>query len=147
MGEHTISPSSIAAESTSLEQHYRQSLLLSYQSHSPSQLTSVHLTTGYVTVDLCDGLGDDTLHRPIPAAWQPTFVSTELAPVPEGEGEEVDEEEKVDVVFFDFIRVDVLNALNTLQLIKKYDEKDVGLYVTEFSANTLMQEYAKREWN
>lgn len=141
VGEHGVLPSSLessAGLTTSIEHIYRRSLVNSYHAASPSVLSSSH-TFGYVTQDLCPGLGDDVLHRPLPAVWQPTFVSTEL---PDG-----GDDERVDIVFFDFIQPDILSALNTLQRDKTFSPKDVGLYITEFTANTLMQTYAASEWN
>ncbi|KAK4049583.1 hypothetical protein OIV83_004081 [Microbotryomycetes sp. JL201] len=162
VGEHHLARSTAdnmtvasiqAAESARIEHVYRESLTRSanafYRSR-PDQAAQ-NKSLGYVTYDACDDLGDDTLHRPLPVAPQPIFVSTAL-PVhrsssepSEGEGE--GDEQLVDVVFFDFIKPDIINALNYLQAEKVYDERDIDVYLTELTANTLMQEYAKREWN
>ena len=146
VGEHGVLPSSLLSptgHASSIEHIYRRSLLSSYLA-SPPSLQHSTLSTGYVTQDRCPGLGDDTLHRPIPGVWQPTFVATDLPREEEGEEEAGGE---VDVVFFDFIQPDVLAALNHLQSGRVFSDKDVGLFVTGLSANTIMQEYALRAWN
>ncbi|KAL8280258.1 hypothetical protein RQP46_007372 [Phenoliferia psychrophenolica] len=140
VGEHGVLPSSLlspSGQTTSIEHIYRRSLLSSYTSSLSSPSSNSNLSVGYVTQDRCPGLGDDTLHRPIPAVWQPTFVATDLP----------SDDDTVDVVFFDFIQPDILSALNHLQHERTWSEKDVGLYVTGLSANTIMQEYATRAWN
>ncbi|BGP19123.1 hypothetical protein JCM10213_005636 [Rhodosporidiobolus nylandii] len=145
-----ISPDAIAAAHAAASEHrYRRSLV-----HSTSLAPSLSggrwkmkpPTEGYVTLDACGGadrgdqLGDDTFHRPTRTARQPIFVGTELP----------EEQETVDVVFFDFIQPDILSALNVLSAsnssAKHYTPADVERYVDWVSANTLMEEYAKREW-
>jgi hypothetical protein len=149
---HARSP---ASDSAYLEHVYRQSLVDAHSAFEASAQADKldHLTPGYVTLDLCDDLGDDTLHRPLPATWQPIFVSTAF-PLPRwrpSTESRVDRngpaEEKLDVVFFDFIQPDILSALNTLQDAREYGPADVKLYVDYLSANTLMQEYAVQKWN
>ncbi|KAI5475343.1 5'-Nucleotidase/apyrase family protein [Pseudohyphozyma bogoriensis] len=146
VGEHGVLPSTLlqspSALSASIEHIYRKHERESYEAFvsSVSQEEGEKRTVGYVTVDKCPGLGDDVLHKPVPHAWQPTFVSTELEVG-------VGEEEKVDVVFFDFIQPDIIAALNHLQKEKEFSAKDVGLYISTLSANTLMQEYAMKAWN
>ncbi|GAA5825830.1 hypothetical protein JCM11251_000017 [Rhodosporidiobolus azoricus] len=120
-------------------------------------------TEGYVTLDSCGGskreeqLGDDTAHKPFRSARQPVFVGTALpavVAVAEGNGEQEGEEEgTIDVVFFDFITPDVLGALNFLgggggaNGGKRYGLEDVQKYLEVVTANTLMETYARREWN
>ncbi|BGP50766.1 hypothetical protein JCM10450v2_006692 [Rhodotorula kratochvilovae] len=103
-------------------------------------------TEGYVTLDACGGsdpaeqLGDDTAHRPYRSSRQPVFVGTALP----------DNAEEVDVVFFDFIAVDVVRGLNALGGKDgggRYRMEEVQRYVDWVTANTLMEEYAKRAWN
>lgn len=104
-------------------------------------------TWGYVTKDACPGLGDDTLHKRLPHTSPPVFVATEL-PISGGHWKMEGEEEKVDIVFFDFIKPDILSALANLQNERNYTDADVELYLpTTLAANTLMQEYAIRAWN
>ncbi|BGP26851.1 5'-Nucleotidase/apyrase family protein [Rhodotorula toruloides] len=147
-----------AADSAALEHAHRRSLVAQAQStsfdhESDGKWRLKRRTEGYVTPDSCgladsdpsEAFGDDTLHRPFRSSLQPIFVSTAL-PSPSHT-----EEDKVDVVFFDFITPDVLNALNVLGGAgkggKRYESKDVEVYMRNLTANTLMEEYAKREWN
>lgn len=123
------------SSSKTVEAVYRSSQVASYEAYKGPR----NLTWGYVTLDACPGLGDDTLHMPLPAHRQPTFVATDLR-------YEGDEATLVDVVFFDFIMPDIVSALNVLQSEKVYGSKDVELFVEGITANTLMQEYAAREW-
>ncbi|GAA6007091.1 hypothetical protein JCM10207_001503 [Rhodosporidiobolus poonsookiae] len=148
-----------SAESAALEHSHRAALALASESLSAAGekegLTEEQgrwrmrgRSEGYVTLDACGGsdraeqLGDDTAHRPFRTARQPVFVSTALPDAGSAE------EEKVDVVFFDFITPDVLGALNVLDKSsgRKYGAKDVERYVEWVTANTLMEEYAKRAW-
>ncbi|GAA5873619.1 hypothetical protein JCM3774_004993 [Rhodotorula dairenensis] len=135
-------------------------------------------TEGYVTLDPsgCGGgagerderFGDDTLHRPFRSSWQPIFVATDLPPsltkkltsgpaTEEGnagpDNDDDDDDRGVDVVFFDFIKPDILSALNVLGAGSKrqrhgaaWTEEDVEVYIEGTTANTLMEEYAKRYW-
>ncbi|GAA5891579.1 hypothetical protein JCM6882_004515 [Rhodosporidiobolus microsporus] len=159
-----------AAESAATEHRHRLALLSSSSSSSslaPSSSSSSssghwrfsRLSEGYVTLDACGGsdrdeqLGDDTAHRPFRTARQPVFVGTALPPLSslaanaDGEASE-EEEETVDVVFFDFITPDILSALNVLGgKGKKYGAEDVRKYLEDVGANTLMETYARREWN
>lgn len=111
--------------------------------------------------------GDDTLHRPFKSSWQPIFVATDFPPPPppppsstSSAGNE--EEDCVDVVFLDFIKPDILSALNVLSAAAAakhgeraaaaaggggpWTEEDVEVYLEGITANTLMEEYAKRYW-
>lgn len=131
-------------------------------------------TEGYVTLDPpgCGGdddddderLGDDTLHRPFKSAWQPIFVATDFPPPPppppsssSSSASAGKKEDRVDVVFLDFIKPDILSALNVLSAAEHgehaggggggpWTEEDVEVYLEGITANTLMEEYAKRYW-
>ncbi|BGO94337.1 hypothetical protein NBRC10512v2_006449 [Rhodotorula toruloides] len=144
-----------ARDAAALEHAHRRSLLTQStafereQEQDDGKWRMKRRTEGYVTPDSCgvesddpsEVLGDDTLHRPFRSSLQPIFVSTALP----------QHEEKIDVVFFDFITPDVLGALNVLGAAgkggKKYGARDVEVYMGNLTANTLMEEYAKREWN
>ncbi|SGY14721.1 BQ5605_C057g12683 [Microbotryum silenes-dioicae] len=162
VGEHKLTTSSASVSVRSTEDNYeedrwvqeRESLHLEHL-HRRALLEASNLSTsilpsdddeasspsiGYVTQDACGGLGDDTLHRPVPSVWQPIFVATEFPPSSAAT-------DRIDVVFFDFIQPDILGALNTLQNEREYASSDVKLFVEDLTANTLMQEYARREWN
>ncbi|GAA5919884.1 hypothetical protein JCM5296_004607, partial [Sporobolomyces johnsonii] len=155
-----------AAQSAHLEHSYRRSLALSSSSSSAAAAPAFGRwrlekpTEGYVTLDACghsspaESFGDDTLHRPFRAARQPIFVATALPPPPRAadspaEEDDDDEVNKVDVVFFDFIQPDILGALNVLdrETGRRYSAEDVERYVDGVSANTLLEQYARREWN
>ncbi|SCV70422.1 BQ2448_1816 [Microbotryum intermedium] len=129
-------------ESLHLEHLHRRAVLQASSASTTSNddIDASSLSIGYVTQDACGGLGDDTLHRPVPSVWQPVFVATEFPP-------STADGDLIDVVFFDFIQPDILGALNALQNEKEYASRDVRLFVEGLTANTLMQEYAKREWN
>ena len=126
-------------------------------------------TEGYVTLDPpgCGGadddddddaaderFGDDTLHRPFKSSWQPIFVATDFPPPPPLASSAGQEENRVDVVFLDFIKPDILSALNVLSAAERgpehaggpWTEEDVEVYLEGITANTLMEEYAKRYW-
>ncbi|ORY78038.1 Metallo-dependent phosphatase-like protein [Leucosporidium creatinivorum] len=142
------------AQAASVELLYRRRLAEEYAASSSTSTGEEKLTPGYVTADKCSELGDDTLHRPIPAVWQPTFVSTAFPPPPpstnassSSSSSSEEEEDKIDIVFFDFIQPDILSALNALQKTKTFTEGDVSLFVGSLTANTLMQSYAEREWS
>ena len=55
----------------------------------------------------------------------------------------------MDIVFFDFIAIDVVRGLNALGGKKdggRYSLDEVERYVEWVSANTLLEEWAKRAW-
>ncbi|BGP00521.1 hypothetical protein JCM10021v2_004209 [Rhodotorula toruloides] len=145
-----------ARDAAALEHAHRRSLLAqsaAFEQEQDGKWRMKRRTEGYVTPDSCgidsddpsEVWGDDTLHRPFRSSLQPIFVSTAL-PDPSQT-----EDERVDVVFFDFITPDVLGALNVLGGAgkggRKYGARDVEVYMRNLTANTLMEEYAKREWN
>ncbi|CED84330.1 5' nucleotidase [Phaffia rhodozyma] len=66
------------------------------------------LTLGYVTEDKCPGLGDDTLHNPIPYSSDiPTYISS---PNPVG----LADEDPVDLVFLDFFAPTIAKFVNQI---------------------------------
>lgn len=164
----------LAADSAALEHAHRRanSSPLSPASTSSSagddgRWRMRRATEGYVTLDACGGsdpgeqLGDDTLHRPYRTARQPIFVATALPGGPslgaaqgeeeeeEAAREEREDEHGVDIVFFDFIAIDVVRGLNALGGKKdggRYSLDEVERYVEWVSANTLLEEWAKRAW-
>ncbi|GAA5931408.1 hypothetical protein JCM1841_001659, partial [Sporobolomyces salmonicolor] len=142
-----------SAQSAHLEHSYRRSLALSSSAAAPAfgRWRLEKPTEGYVTLDACghsspaESFGDDTLHRPFRAARQPIFVATALPPPRAAAAAS----SKVDVVFFDFIQPDILSALNVLdrETGRRYSAEDVERYVDGVSANTLLEQYARSEWN
>ncbi|GAA5843361.1 hypothetical protein JCM9279_002078 [Rhodotorula babjevae] len=161
----------LAADSAALEHAHRRA---SSSLLTPASTSSAHdggrwrmrrASEGYVTLDACGGsdpveqLGDDTLHRPYRTARQPIFVATGLSgdsslDAEQGDVEQEKEEGRedehgIDVVFFDFIAVDVVRGLNALGGKEgggRYSLDEVERYVEWVSANTLLEEYAKRAW-
>ena len=176
----------IAAESAHLEHVRRRALLSTSELTSHvSDETSEALDTeggdggkwrmkrpseGYVTLDSCNDLGDDILHTPYRVARQPVFVSTHLPPPRSPRRSSLNDENLkedegyVDVVFFDFIKPDILSALNWLsqpssqgqdgsspsidsqERKEKWGDEDVGKYMDDLTANTLLETWAKRAW-
>ncbi|GAA5903580.1 hypothetical protein JCM8208_003630 [Rhodotorula glutinis] len=160
----------LAADSAALEHAHRRASSSPLAPSSPGS-SGAHddgrwrmrrATEGYVTLDACGGsdpveqLGDDTLHRPYRSARQPIFVATALPGESSVGAEESEEEggqqagEGVDVVFFDFIAIDVVRGLNALggkQDGGRYSLDEVERYVEWVSANTLLEEYARRAWS
>lgn len=171
----------LAADAAKLEHRYRRAALAASSEDVRPFPAAVRAarprkdrrpSEGYVTLDpagcASDGgaaerYGDDTLHRPFKSSWQPVFVATALPPSVRpnsdldsglgSEGEE-DDDDRVDVVFFDFIKLDILSALNALALAstsastrqKRWSEEDVRVYLEGMTANTLMEQYARRYW-
>ncbi|GJN93528.1 hypothetical protein Rhopal_006585-T1 [Rhodotorula paludigena] len=145
-GSHILA----SRDSAALEHAHRRSLAASVSASAQGgKWRPRRPSEGYVTLDACGGsdrgeqLGDDTAHRPFRSARQPVFVATELPP---------GEDETVDVVFFDFIAIDVVRGLNALGGKEdggRYALEEVQTYIDpeELTANTLMETYAKRAWN
>ncbi|KIL65228.1 hypothetical protein M378DRAFT_162158 [Amanita muscaria Koide BX008] len=96
------------------------------------------LTVGYVTQDSCPGVGDDTLHLPLPFYGSPSYISS-LAP-------NLPDNTTIDLVFVDFVASDVISALNSLQTQKVYTTADVGSY-TPILGNQVWGIYAQSAWN
>ena len=71
-----------------------------------------NLTLGYVTHDSCSGIGDDTLHAPLPYYSVPDFIGSSPPPV--------SDDAPIDLVFVDFFKNQLLSVLNTLQTSKIY---------------------------
>jgi hypothetical protein len=71
-----------------------------------------NLTLGYVTNDSCPGVGDDTLHAPLPFHSIPDFIGS--APP------SVADDTPIDLVFADFVQPQLLSILNAIQTSKNY---------------------------
>ncbi|GAA5938144.1 hypothetical protein JCM3775_005356 [Rhodotorula graminis] len=167
----------LAADAAALEHAHRRASSpplspssSSSSAHEDGRLRMRRASEGYVTLDACGGsdpveqLGDDTLHRPYRSARQPIFVATalpaassigaeeggEAAAAAAAQEEESWTEPGVDVVFFDFIAIDVVRGLNALGGKEdggRYRLDEIERYVEWVSANTLLEEYAKRAWS
>ncbi|KAJ3416155.1 hypothetical protein HDV05_002800 [Chytridiales sp. JEL 0842] len=105
-------------------------------------------TLGYVTDDDLSSVeaGDDTLHCPFPVAQlgQSNIYSPVLA------GATNADDEMWDLVFFDFIELDVVNSLNALYVADGLAPKAVRgqnpLYLEDFVGSQLWPLYAAKYW-
>lgn len=91
----------------------------------------------------CPGVGDDTLHSPIPYYDAPGYIAS---PLPSGLADDT----LVDLVFLDFFEADVLEIVNALSLgtDKTYSASDVQQYGSgDLLTNTVYGIYASAEWN
>ncbi|GAA5820908.1 hypothetical protein JCM3770_004862 [Rhodotorula araucariae] len=159
--EHARRRTLVAAASASASASASTSASASAVERGSNRWRMRRASEGYVTLDACGGhddddddddsrggeqFGDDTAHRPYRTAWQPVFVGTAL---PTGTAT-APGTDAVDVVFFDFIAIDVVRGLNALggqRGGERYRMDMVQRYVGWVTANTLMEEYAKRAWN
>lgn len=97
-----------------------------------------NLTLGYVTSDSCPGVGDDTLHSPLPFYSAPDFIGS-AAPNVTGDT-------PIDLVFIDFIQSQLLTVLNGLQNATTYTNADVKSYSSVMS-NGVLGVFAQQKWN
>ncbi|KZT05411.1 uncharacterized protein LAESUDRAFT_727057 [Laetiporus sulphureus 93-53] len=97
-----------------------------------------NLTLGYVTSDLCPGVGDDTPHTPVPYYSSPDYIASD-AP-------DVTNDTLTDLVFVDFIESDVLEIINGLQSEQTYTEEDVFTY-SPLLADAVLGLYAEKYWS
>ena len=118
-----------------------------------------NLTLGYVTADVCfkflfvmdpdkhssqpflqscPGIGDDTLHAPLPFNKVPDFIGS-IPP-------QVSTDAPIDLVFVDFIETQLLQILNSIQTTKNYTTADVQTY-SPLLTNQVFGVYAQKAWN
>ncbi|KAI0645155.1 Metallo-dependent phosphatase-like protein [Trametes meyenii] len=109
------------------------------RSNGPERRAAQNATLGYVTHDDCPGVGDDTLHAPLPFFSTPDFIGSNP---PTGLADDA----PVDLVFVDFIETQLLQILNGLQSAKTYAKSDVLSY-TDVLANAVLGLYAEKFWN
>ncbi|CCO30447.1 putative protein PB2B2,06c [Rhizoctonia solani AG-1 IB] len=105
--------------------------------------STANLTLGYVTTDSCPGVGDDTLHSPIPYYDAPGYIAS---PLPSG----ISDNTLVDLVFLDFFELDILQIVNALSIGtgKTYSAADVQQYGSgDLLTNTVYGIFAASEWN
>ncbi|KAF8655620.1 hypothetical protein AX16_002975 [Volvariella volvacea WC 439] len=100
--------------------------------------TAANATLGYVTHDACPGIGDDTLHAPLPFNPVPNFIGSKVPELPD--------ETPVDLVFVDFIASQLVPMLNALQTERQYTMSDVSAY-SPILANAALGVYAEAAWN
>ncbi|KAH8096802.1 Metallo-dependent phosphatase-like protein [Cristinia sonorae] len=97
-----------------------------------------NLTLGYVTKDSCPGVGDDTLHAPLPFFDIPDFIGSNTP--------NVTDDTPIDLVFVDFIQDQLLEILNGVQTAKNFTTKDVQSY-SPFLASAVLGLFAQKAWN
>ncbi|KAJ7593234.1 Metallo-dependent phosphatase-like protein [Mycena floridula] len=97
-----------------------------------------NLTLGYVTSDACPGVGDDSLHSPLPSFDIPDFIASATPDLPD--------DTPIDLVFVDFIESQLLSILNQAQSNKTFTTSDVKLY-SPVLANAVLGLYAQSAWN
>ncbi|KAF9529781.1 Metallo-dependent phosphatase-like protein [Crepidotus variabilis] len=97
-----------------------------------------NLTLGYVTQDSCPGIGDDTLHTPLPYFSSPPFVGSNPP--------SVTDDTPIDLVFVDFIATQLVPLLNKLQNTTTYTADDAKLYSPVLSSEVLGI-FAQQKWN
>ena len=95
---------------------------------------------GYVTADSCSGLGDDTVHTPIPYSdEQPDYIAAQPVPLPSGDYDHVD------VIFADFIAQSILSLLNTYDARRHYTMADVSVWGNA-TTESLYSSFAQLHW-
>jgi hypothetical protein len=94
--------------------------------------------TYYPLPQSCPGVGDDTLHAPLPFYSVPPFIASR-AP-------DVTDNTPIDLVFVDFIEAQLLTILNSLQSTINYTSADVKQY-SPILANQALGLYAQATWN
>ncbi|EJD02036.1 uncharacterized protein FOMMEDRAFT_134660 [Fomitiporia mediterranea MF3/22] len=106
-------------------------------------------TMGYVTTDSCPGIGDDTIHTPLPFFPTPDYISSQDSSSDPPAGVS-DDSTPINLVFTDFAEPDVLQALN--EIISEqgggrtFNESDVSLY-SNLKTNNVLGVYASVAWN
>ncbi|KAH9039800.1 Metallo-dependent phosphatase-like protein [Lactarius pseudohatsudake] len=121
-----------------VETRYRLWLEEMHARAGPERRAAQNLTLGYVTKDACTGVGDDTLHTPLPFFGSPAFIGSTP---PAGSNDTA-----VDLVFVDFIGSQVVQVLNKLQTAKTYTSADIKSY-TSILLNEVLGVFAEAEWN
>ncbi|KAI0264244.1 Metallo-dependent phosphatase-like protein [Gloeopeniophorella convolvens] len=121
-----------------VDERYRRWLAEMDARAGPERRAAQNLTLGYVTKDGCPGVGDDTVHTPLPFFDSPDFVSS----VPPA----LSNDTAIDLVFINFIEDQLLDVLNGLQSTKKYTSADVLSY-TPVLADAVFGLFAQAKWN
>ncbi|KAF8504194.1 Metallo-dependent phosphatase-like protein [Hysterangium stoloniferum] len=119
---------------------FRQWLESQWQRSSLEARTAHNLTLGYVTNDACPGIGDDTIHSPLPFFSSPDFIGSPLPEVPSGSS--------IDLVFVDFINSDVIQIVNTINAgtgAPNVSLTDIKSY-SDVLANVMFGLYAELKW-
>ncbi|KAL0955630.1 hypothetical protein HGRIS_001863 [Hohenbuehelia grisea] len=104
-------------------------------------LNDVYQASSHVVIlstQACPGIGDDTLHAPLPFHSVPDFIGSR-AP-------NVTADAPVDLVFVDFIQTQLLGILNSVQKDKTYAVSDVQQY-SPLLTSEILGVYAQQAWN
>ncbi|KAJ7827637.1 Metallo-dependent phosphatase-like protein [Mycena olivaceomarginata] len=109
-----------------------------YHEHS-NAVAEESRTVGYVTTDSCPGVGDDTLHTPLPAYGIPDFIASRT-PIVSGP------DALIDLIFVDFIQAQVIRTLNEVQTARAYSRADARVY-SGVKSNEVLGLYASVAWN
>jgi hypothetical protein len=104
----------------------------------PSNLLYIGTHLPFTTYQSCPGIGDDTLHTPLPYFAVPDYIAS---PTPS-----VSDDTPIDLVFFDFIASLVVKNLNTVQNATTYMTSQAKPYSPVY-ANQVLGIYAKAKWN
>ncbi|KAG5352237.1 hypothetical protein C0989_003170 [Termitomyces sp. Mn162] len=117
-----------------VDKRYKEWLRDMDRRHGVDRRAAQNLTIGYS----CPGVGDDTLHAPLPFFDVPDFIASNPPAV--------SDDTPIDLVFVDFIESQLIGILNTLQTDKVYTTADAVLY-TPVLANEALGIYAQSAWN
>ncbi|KAG6853737.1 hypothetical protein C0991_001872 [Blastosporella zonata] len=121
-----------------VDKRYKQWLQDMDRRHGVEGRSAQNQTLGYVTTDSCPGVGDDTLHAPLPYYSIPDFIASNQPAVAD--------DDLIDLVFVDFIESQVLVILNGAQKDKVYSTADVNIYSSVLATEALGI-FAQATWN
>ncbi|KAG6816709.1 hypothetical protein H0H87_003684 [Tephrocybe sp. NHM501043] len=140
-----------------VDKRYREWLQDMDRRHGVERRSAQNQTLGYVTTDVglppfpsctrmlkslfpqsCPGVGDDTLHAPLPYYSVPDFIASKPPAV--------DDNALIDLVFVDFIETRLIGILNGAQQDKVYTTTDVSPY-TSVLTTEVFGIYAQAAWN
>ncbi|KAI0039404.1 hypothetical protein FA95DRAFT_1585296 [Auriscalpium vulgare] len=121
-----------------VDMRYRRWLEGMHLRASEERRAATNLTLGYVTKDSCPGVGDDTLHTPLPYYSVPDYIGSQPPAV--------SNDTRIDLVFVNFIQDDVLETVNSLQSDKVYNSSDVQTY-SPFLLDEVFGLFAQEKWN
>ncbi|KAI0039405.1 hypothetical protein FA95DRAFT_1027749 [Auriscalpium vulgare] len=121
-----------------VDMRYRRWLEEMHLRASEERRAAANLTLGYVTQDSCPGVGDDTLHTPLPFFSVPDFIGSQTPAL--------SDDTPIDFVFINFIETQLLQTLNSLQSDKVYTTSDVQSY-SPFLLNEVFGLFAQEKWN
>jgi len=92
------------------------------------------------TTDACPGVGDDTPHEPLLVYLIPDFVASRATDVGG------DHDALIDLIFINFIEVQVIRMLNDVQMACVCSRADTSVY-SAVRSNEVLGLYAEVAWN